>query len=139
MQPDELTDALKNLQLAPLATSPQEIWYEAGYQKGRRGTNLWRGVAAATALVSIGLVLSWRSLPGPGRQVAHVPQSTPSTVVFVSPAVIPASDAADYLRLCNEVATNSYGADLPVHGGPSSADFSSDPDIGFFNHGAIDQ
>jgi hypothetical protein len=139
MQPDELTEALKNLKLAPLAKSPQEIWYEAGYQKGRRGTNLWRGAAAVTVLVSIGLALSWRSLPGPGPQVAHVPQSTPSTVAVVTSPAMPASDAADYLRLCNEVAANSYGADLPVHGGPSAAEFSSDPDLGFFNHGVMDQ
>jgi hypothetical protein len=83
---DEFTVALRKLRPAAGNRSAREVWYEAGYQSGRRSVNLWRATAAAL-LVGMSGVVTWehrsgltRSDPSAAWAVDHAPtRSAPTT------------------------------------------------------------
>jgi hypothetical protein len=107
---DELTVALRKLRPAVTKQSARDVWYEAGYQSGRRSVNLWRATAAVLLMGMTAVVTlehrsgsttpvtssEWAVDNAPGRSG---PATNPTTIdsAKTDPAVTTAGSA--YVRL----------------------------------------
>lgn len=115
----ELADSLKGLQLAPMQTSSQQIWYQAGFQVGRRRANAWRAVAGIVAVAALAVQV-WAPRPAPlaVERIVYVPQGGPARATIVPPREEEGpmrSTAA--LRLRNAIIEDGWDAMPHVHGG----------------------
>ena len=115
----ELAESLRGLQpaAATAQASPQRIWYEAGFQAGRRRANVWRAVAAMIALVA-GAAIVWqdRSVPS----VSYVNRGAPAAIVNRAPSAADESSSpvlsAAYLKLRDAVVQDGWKALPPPSG-----------------------
>lgn len=114
----ELTDALRGLELAPVRTSPQQVWYRAGFEAGRRGANAWRGAAAvaAVALVCSLLVpVGRRAARDPVERVVYVREGPVQVPQPATAAPGPSADhSQSYLRLRQQLVQRGLDGLPPV-------------------------
>jgi hypothetical protein len=130
---DELTVALRKLRPAATKQSAREVWYQAGYQSGRRSVNLWRATAAVL-LMGMTTVVAWErhsgspmAVPFSGWALEHVPsqserekESAMTKHAQTDPAVTTAG--SEYVRLRDSLIRDGLsglkGRELPS-GNPS--------------------
>jgi hypothetical protein len=127
----ELAEALGSLQPAPIRTSQREIWYEAGFQAGRRGQGVWKGMAAMLMLLSGSLLISdRRPAPTASERIVYVRQEPPALSKAVPTAEQNRSIAlaVENLRLRDAIIRDGWNA-LPIarSGGGSSQSSRPDP------------
>ena len=97
----ELADALQSLELAPLRSSPRAIWYQAGFEAGRRHARAWRAVAAIV-FIACGLAVTWDRQQPAVSSVAQIHPVTPAISSVTPLDDHPSSmDFAAYARLRN--------------------------------------
>jgi hypothetical protein len=127
----ELPAALQGLELAPLRSSPRAIWYQAGFEAGRRQANWWRA-AAALVVIGSGALAAWNySVPRNSPTFAKIPQSTP----WISPATEDASTAnaaAAYAQLRDGLV--QQGLDALSAQGPAAVDPGTFAPSGWYPH-----
>jgi hypothetical protein len=85
---------------SPPANIAREIWFQAGYQSGRRQMNAWRA-ATGCAVAAIAFISVWHPSPptsqtsNPVVAVTHEPPPGPIDAAALN------AEASDYARLCD--------------------------------------
>jgi len=120
-----LPEALQNLELAPLRNSLRGIWYQAGFEAGRRQANWWRAVAALLMIAS-GLVVAWDRRPSASGPVAQTHQMAPATTAVATIDDHPVStESAAYARLRDALVQQGLDALSPKEGGAGNPEILS--------------
>lgn len=106
----EMVEALQSLELAPLPSSPRAIWYQAGFEAGRRQARVWRAVAAIV-FIACGLAVTWDVQRPTVNSVAQIHPLTPATSTVNPPDDHPSStDFAARARLRNALVQQELDA-----------------------------
>jgi hypothetical protein len=125
----EFAEAVGGLRLAPMRTTAQQVWFQAGFEAGRRRVVAWR-LAAIVAVALSGSSLVWQGINGRGvdrvpadrREVrAPKPASEPASSRWVAQtqidvtlpdqsAAVQGPIEAPYLVLRNAVAKDGWNA-----------------------------
>ena len=102
---NELIEALGVLQLAPAQTSLRDVWYQAGFESGRRRSNVWRAAAVVAFLACGVLTFARVSKPPASEHTVYVKeQSLPLQSTMSVGLVSPPTHGSSYERLCERVA-----------------------------------
>jgi hypothetical protein len=126
----ELAEALGGLALAPVRTAPEQMWFAAGVEAGRRRARAWQAAAAGLAVV-MSLMATLDRPAAPAERVVYVERPTATAAALATAGTIEPPSPISQLRLREAVLRGGVsalpaspsGPRQPLRAGPFSSEF----------------